>query len=47
MMTGWLDTVKPGQAMVANPMSALTTASLKDLGYVVAVRPPSDMFYLG
>ena len=47
MMTGWLDTVKPGQAMVADPMSALTTASLRDLGYVVAVRPPSDVFYLG
>ena len=47
MMTGWLDTVKPGQAMVTNPMSALTSASLKDLGYVVAVRPPADLFYLG
>lgn len=47
MMTGWLDTAKLGSAMVADPMSALTTASLKDLGYVVADRPPSDLFYLG
>lgn len=47
LMTGWLDTAKPGSAMVADPMSALTTASLKDLGYVVATRPPSDLFYLG
>ena len=46
MMTGWLDTAKPGSAMVADPLSALTTAWLKDLGYIVA-SPPSDLFYLG
>ncbi len=47
LMTGWLDAAKPGNTMVADPMSALTTASLKDLGYVVATRPPIDLFYLG
>ena len=47
LMTGWLDSEKPSAAMASNPLSALTVASLKDLGYMVATRAPSDMFYLG
>ncbi len=46
MMTGWLDTA-PRAGMVADPLSAITTASLKDLGYVVAARPPTDFYILG
>ena len=46
MMTGWLDTAPKG-GMVADPLSTITTASLKDLGYVVATRPPADFYILG
>jgi hypothetical protein len=46
MMTGWLDTA-PRAGMVADPMSAITTASLKDLGYAVAAKPPTDFYILG
>lgn len=46
MMTGWLDTAPRG-GMVADPLSAMTIASLKDLGYGVAAKPPSDLFLLG
>ena len=46
MMTGWLDTA-PRAGMVADPLSAITTASLKDLGYVVAARPATDFYILG
>ena len=46
MMTGWLDTAPKG-GMVADPLSAITAASLKDLGYVVAARPPTDFYILG
>jgi len=47
LMTGWLDTQNFGSAMIANPLSALTAASLRDLGYTVPLRPPVDLFYLG
>lgn len=46
MMPGWPDTA-PRAGMVADPLSAITTASLKDLGYVVAARPPTDFYILG
>ena len=37
----------PRAGMVADPLSAITAASLKDLGYVVAARPPTDFYILG
>ncbi len=46
LMTGWLDTASPAPGMVAAPLSLLTVASMKDLGYVVSSAPPVDAYFL-
>lgn len=45
LMTGWLD-VRPRLGGTPAPLSELTVASLRDLGYVVAERGPVDWFAL-
>ena len=45
LMTGWLD-VRPRLGGAPDPLSALTVASLRDLGYAVAERGPVDWFSL-
>ena len=45
LMTGWLD-VRPRLGGTPDPLSALTVASLRDLGYAVAERGPVDWFAL-
>lgn len=44
LMTGYISTGTVG-SMVADPFSALTIASLKDLGYAVSYAP-ADTYYL-
>lgn len=46
LMTGYLDVPTPATAAVPDPLSALTVASLKDLGYVVSAIPPIDPYKL-
>lgn len=46
LMTGYLDTVSPASGMIAAPLSMLTVASMKDLGYVVSSAPPADAYFL-
>lgn len=47
LMTGWLDLPRAISAMVPDPLSALTIASLADLGYTVAAQPPVDLYTIG
>ena len=46
LMTGYLNAAVPGSTAAADPLSALTVASLKDLGYKVSSTPPVDLFKL-
>jgi len=43
LMTGYNDV---GTEAIPDPLSALTVASLKDLGYVVSATPPIDPYSL-
>ena len=46
-MTGWLDLPRAISAMAPDPFSALTVASLRDLGYTVSDKPPIDLYTIG
>lgn len=46
LMTGYLDTPTPATASIPDPLSALTVASLMDIGYVVSGMPPVDPYAL-
>lgn len=46
LMTGWLDLPRAVSAMAPDPLSTLTVASLRDLGYTVSATPAVDLYYL-
>ena len=46
LMTGFLDSVPLATGMALDPLSAMTVASLKDLGYGVSASAPVDAYYL-